>query len=92
MIYVASFSKDPQAVLDYSIDWRDWLGDTEVISTSSWTVESGLTEDSDSNTDTVATVWLSGGTDGNCYDVTNSITTDEGRTDNRTIMIEVKER
>lgn len=92
MIYADSFVKDPDAVLDYVFDWRDWLADTEIISTSSWTVETGLTKDSDSNTDSTATVWLSGGTDGECYKITNSITTNGGRTDNRTMLIEVKER
>lgn len=97
MIYAESFVKDPDAVLDYVFDWRDWLSDTEIISTSSWTVETGLTQDGATNTDSTATVWLSGGTAGECYKITNNITTNGGnagvaRTDNRTMLIEVKER
>jgi len=43
------FLKDPDAVLDYGFDWSDWLADGETISTSTWTVETGITKDSDSN-------------------------------------------
>jgi hypothetical protein len=86
-----SFIKDPNAVLDYTIDWSTWLeGDT--ISTSDWTVPTGLTEASDSNTTTTATVWLSGGTAGQEYTVTNRIVTAGGRTEDRSIYIRVEER
>ena len=58
---VSHFVKDPDEVLDYSIDWSTWL-DSDTISSSSWTVESGITKDSDSNDTTSTTIWLSGGT------------------------------
>ena len=84
------FIKDPEAVLDYEINWTDWLnGDT--ISTSAWTVPSGLTEDSNSKTTTHAKVWLSSGTAGQTYAVGNKIVTTGLRTDERTIYIECKE-
>ena len=85
------FTKDPEAVLDYQVDWSDWLDD-DTIDTSEWTVPAGLTEDSDSNTYTVAKVWLSGGTSGTTYAVENKITTADGRTDERTIYIECIEK
>lgn len=85
------FIKDPDAVLDYSIDWSDWLG-SDTISTSTWEVDSGITEDSNSNTDTVTTIWLSGGTAGKKYELTNRITTTGGRTDDRTIIIVVRNK
>ncbi|MBI2817967.1 MAG: hypothetical protein HYX72_13620 [Acidobacteria bacterium] len=85
------FTKDPDATLDYSIEWSKWLaGDT--IQTSQWTVPNGLTQASSSNTTTKATVWLSGGTPGQLYTVTNRITTVGGRTDERSITIRVEER
>jgi len=87
-----SFEKDKDAVLDYAVDWSDWLADGETISTSTWTVPTGLTKDSDSKTDTVATVWLSGGTAATTYTVANKITTSGGRTDERSIYILCKER
>lgn len=86
-----SYVKDPDAVLDYVIDWSDWL-DSDTISTSDWTVETGITEDSDSNTTTTATIWLSGGTVNDRYIVTNRIVTVGGRTDDRSISIYVREK
>lgn len=85
------FTKDPEATLDYSVDWTKWLaGDT--IQTSEWTVPAGLTQVSSSNTNSKATVWLSGGTAGQSYTVTNHITTAGGRTDERSITIRVQDR
>lgn len=86
-----TFEKDPDAVLDYQIDWSDWLG-ADTISTSSWTVSSGITKDSDTNSSTTTTIWLSGGTAGTRYELVNEIVTAGVRTENRTIYIEVVER
>lgn len=41
---------------------------------------------------TVTTVWLMGGTSGQVYTVTNRITTNQGRTDDRSLTILVEER
>lgn len=87
----STFLKDPDAVLDYVIDWSTWLnGDT--IATSVWTVPSGITQDSESESSTLATIWLSGGTVGETYQVRNRITTAGGRTEDRTIRIEIVQR
>ena len=56
------WDKDPSAVLDYAFDWSNWLGASETISSATVTVDAGLTKDSQSNTTTKVTVWLSGGT------------------------------
>ena len=85
------FTKDPDAVLDYQIDWSDWLDD-DTISSSAWTVPAGITKDSDSNTTTATTIWISGGTAGAGYNIINRIVTAGGRTDDRTIRIIVAER
>lgn len=88
---IQQFVKDPNEVLDYTFDWSTWLnGDT--ISTDTVTVATGLTKNSDSNTTTGVTVWLSGGTAGNNYNVTSQIVTAAGRTAERTIVIKVRER
>ena len=87
----ALFLKDPQAVLDYKIDWATWLG-TDTISAVSWTVASGITQDSVSNTTTAATIWLSEGTVGSTYDLICHITTAGGRQDDRTIAIEIRQQ
>lgn len=86
-----SFLKDPNAVLDYQIDWSTWLG-SDTIASSSWVIPTGITEDSDSNTTTTATVWLSGGTAGTTYTVTNRIVTAGGRTEDRSLTIKCYDR
>lgn len=85
------FTKDPDAVLDYSIDWSNWLG-ADTISTSTWSVPAGITKDSDTKTTTKATIWLSGGTDSSDYELTNRIVTISGRKDDRTITIKVRQK
>ena len=85
------YYKDPDAVLDYRVDWTTWLnGDT--ISSSTFTVATGLTKDSQSNTTTAATVWLSGGTAGTRYLVTNRIVTAGNRTEDRSFYVSVVQR
>lgn len=90
------FTKDPDATLDFMIDWNapdqygnSYLG-TDTISQSTWAVSSGLTSVSTSNTSTTATIWLSGGTAGQTCRATNTIVTAGGRTDDRTLIILVK--
>ena len=88
-----NFAKDPQAVLDYAIDWTKWLDEVgDSIETSTWIVPTGLTKVTETNTSKLATVWLSGGTVGENYTVTNRITTVGGRADDRSITIRVRER
>ena len=90
--------KDPDEILDYTIDWKDSndpvLGTAETIITSTWTVPSGLTEDSSSNTTTTTTVVLSGGAAKTKYQIANKIVTDSvpARTYERTVNLKVKER
>lgn len=87
-----AYIKDPDAILDYSINWSSWLVTGDTITTSTWTAEDGITIDDDSNTTTATTVWLSGGTVGESYSVTNHIVTEDGREDDRTITILVREQ
>ena len=90
--------KDPYAVLDYSLDWTNWMPTGEVISTISITAEtiSGdaapLTIDSTTNTDYIATAYISGGTVGNIYNVEYRIVTDNSKQDSRNFRIKVVER
>ena len=78
--------KDPDSVLDYQLDWSSWLG-TDTISTSVFTVPTGLTKDSEGNTSTTSTVWLSGGTLNQIYNVVCRITTTGGRTVDRSFDV-----
>jgi hypothetical protein len=89
---VLDHKKDPDAILDWVWDWNEWLYDGETIVSSQFIATVGLTIDDTSNTTKTATVWLSGGTAGQVYQVTNRITTSVGRTDDRSITIRVTER
>ena len=86
----ALYRKDPDATLDYVIDWSTWLG-ADTISTDSWVVPTGITKVTDSNTTTTATVWLSCCTLGNTYACVNRIVTAGGRTQDQTIHIQIVE-
>lgn len=86
------FNKDPDAVLDFAFDWTAWLSDGETISSHVIVEQTGITVDSDSESNGVVTVWLSGGTEGETYSLTCSITTSQARQDDRTIFILVEER
>jgi hypothetical protein len=91
---VQTFTKDPQAELPYSLNWASWL-DGDTISTSEWAAsgsDDALIVESDSNSTTVSTVVLSGGTVNRNYTVTNTITTAAGYTDERSITIQVRQR
>lgn len=83
--------KDPNSVLDYEIDWTEWL-DADTIATSTWTFPAGLTKDSDTNTTTTTTVWASGGTVGLRYAAVNRIVTAAGRTEDAELVFNVTDR
>ena len=82
--------KDPDAVLDYGLTWTPWLAPDETIVSHEVLVD-GVTLDSDNRSDDVVVAWLSGGTPG-FASVTFRVTTNEGRTDDRTISLRVRER
>lgn len=82
------FLKDPLAVLDYTIDWSDFLTDGDTIIASEWINASmDITIDSNTFTSTTATAWVSGGITNNSYDLVNHITTVFGRENHRVISI-----
>lgn len=87
-----NFIKDPDAALDWQFNWADWLEDGETITSSSFESDPGITITSVGHDDTVATVWLSGGTAGSVYRVTNRVVTSQSRTDDKSINIRVTER
>lgn len=84
------FNKDPDETLDYGIDWSSWLLDDTIIS-SLWIVPDGLTESLADFDDTFSLIWLSGGDSVSVYEVTNRITTAEGRIKDQTIFLRVEE-
>lgn len=94
------YIKDPGDTLDYGWDWFEWLeGDT--IATSTWAIPAGITNSGESgpvvltNPDRVTTsVFISGGTVGVVYTITNTITTSStpARVKELSHTIEIRER
>lgn len=84
--------KDPDDVLDYSIDWSAVLeADGDTISGVVWTFPDGLTKQSDSVEGSATFAWISGGADGARYSVGCRITTAGGRIYDRTMSISVRQ-
>lgn len=101
-----SAPKDPDSVIDYGREWggdKGWLGETEEITVSNFII---TCEDEEvpalkinvalgdgifpGGKDTF--VWLEGGTVDLEYNLTNRITTNENRTEDRTGIITVTEK
>lgn len=82
--------KDPDAVLDYGIDWTSWLNG-DVIATSIWVVPEGITAGDESKSENATTIWLSGGAAGGVYKIVNRITTAAGREIDQGVTLRVVE-
>jgi len=83
--------KAPNDNYSYSVDWSNELG-VDTINGSTWTLESGITNDGDSYTDSVSTIDLSGGTLGKAYEMTNNITTAGGDIYEKKLYIKVQDQ
>ena len=88
--------KDPEAVLDYSVDWgaEYLLGD--LIAQSQWSVDPDETDgvaivgsDFDATTSTVK---AGGGSLGKLYRLVNDVVLQSGRTDRRSVVLRVENR
>ena len=92
--------KDPTAQLIYSMNWSEWLGAGETLSTATYAlqvrandpaplvkVSQGLNAGTD-----LTYVELSGGQVGKVYTVTATITTTNGQTDRRSFRVKVENR
>lgn len=86
-----TYTQDPSSVLDWGFNWGSWLG-ADTITTSTWTVSTGLTKASETHDATTTTVWLSGGVAPATYTVTNRVVTAAGRTDERSFLVQIKDR
>lgn len=85
--------RDPDSILDYTVDWSNWLAPlADVIVSVVWVPSSGITVESFSNTSATATAFVSGGVADADEFVTCRITTAGGRTDDRTIHFSMFQR
>ena len=86
-----NFIQSPQSILDYLVDWTAWLNTNEVITgTPIVTVGAGLgLYISQVIVGNFVVWWLAGGTVGQQYNVSCTITTNQGRTDVRSFVLKV---
>lgn len=91
-IYRPSIQKDPDAVLDYSFDWTDWLaGVSDSIDSYSIT-GTDVAVLSDSRNGAIITVWCGAATPGTVAKLVCRVVTAGARIEDRTIYLIVKER
>jgi len=84
-------TKDPNSILDYGFNWTKWL-DGDILNSNTWIVPAGITEVSNSYSGQITVIWLSGGTLGEVYKIVNRITTVGGRTDDRTLVLKIRNK
>jgi len=75
---------------DYSLDWSANLGPSETIQTSVWSVPAPLSAGSSTINGAVTTQWISGGSPEAVYVISNTITTNQGRTFDRSFRLIVR--
>lgn len=85
--------KDPDAVLDYTFDWSDWLG-LDNIASHSFVLAGGVVVDASVGQTKTVTAWVSGGTLGQVAELTCRVVTTNNppRTDDRTLFLNITQR
>lgn len=93
------YEKQPAEVKDYDVDYTAWLSpqaDTIAAATAVAVCTSGtdatLEIDSIAFTEDTVKVWISGGTSGETYKVTITVTTAGGRVDESELVFKVRDR
>lgn len=90
---MATYKKDPAAVLDYSFDWSAYLTPlADTITSVTWVLTAGITKVSQSFSANSATAFVSGGVLGETETLTCRITTAGGRTDDRSIFLKIVDK
>lgn len=88
---MATYVKDPDALLDYKIDWSDYLAEvSDYIVSANASATAGIEIASSSKTSTAHIFYVSGGTVGLEYMITSRIWTNGGRRDDRSIIIAIE--
>jgi len=99
-------NKDPDEVLDYSVDWSRYLPSSVTITAVTWymdvngtktewtsgSVLNGLQHVSSTHTDSVCTIYLGNGDANTTYKITCAITTSDTLSTERVVQIKVRER
>lgn len=88
------FQKQSGDTLDYDIDYSQWLyaGDYLVsVAVTVGPLPTDLADISQNVTQSIAKVWVGGGTSGNTYLITVTVTTSAGRVKQDEFKIKVKD-
>ena len=100
---MANFTKDPDALLDYKVDFNDWLGNDQIVSATVFcdatavdatanAILSGLRVASTNVSASSAVVaWLSAGIVDSEYTVTTRIWTSAGRRQDECFTVTIEE-
>lgn len=85
--------KDPQSVMDFLVFWGDWLLDNNVdtILSSTWIVPAGVAVVKDGIAGDYTVIWLGASTAGLRLVLTNRITTVQGRTQDQSFTLIVRD-
>ena len=78
--------KGEVSVLNIGLNWAEWL-ETDTITLSEWTADAELTLSRKQNTTTTTSCYVSGGILNKTYQITNKITTLDGKVDTRYVTI-----
>lgn len=93
MALLGRFTKQPNEVIDYPVDFTDWMAEHAGDSISGYTVTpaGGISLATHRRDGNVITAVLAGGTNGQRYKITVSITTAAGLVKEAEFQVTVKE-
>lgn len=86
MTQTRNLPKGELSVLNIGLNWAEWLG-SDTITLSEWTASAELTLSRKQNTTTTTSCYVAGGVLNKNYQITNKITTADGKVDTRYITI-----
>lgn len=93
----SNFVKDPDALIDYKVDWQQYLNGDDIVSaavTAFPQVSGGVRVAAfavSSNSKSVV-IWLSAGVTAEEVNITNRVWTSAGRRDDRTFFVSVENK
>ena len=89
---LGNFNKQPVEIIDYDIDYSEWLTPGDNVQAASVEVAPvGLTVESTFINDPRVKIWVPGGTTGTAYKLTVTATTADGRVKQDEFKVKVKD-
>lgn len=79
--------KDKDARLDFAFNWADWVAHGDKIIASTWEADPGINLEFGFLDGALSVIWVSGGAETNWYALTNTVTSADGRIDQRVLRI-----